>query len=511
MNSGRLPCRRDRKGIVIFLVVGIILMMTLLTYGFLISMRNQNLAAAQAGDRLRARQAAFSARELVCYLLEAPLSQRQAAGGLTDNPALFRQIRLQEQSVESSVWETSGFVVADRQANRLGVVDESSKIDLARLLEHDANNPGWGRESLLQLPGMTESMADRILDWIDADDEPREFGAESEFYLESLGRSPRNGIPPSLDELTQIPEITSELIHGQASRESETSNPRSPAVPRDSGEPSTGWSNFLTVHGAERNEDFDGNPRIHLNDSDLYNLHTRLAEAIDVETANFVILARQYGLESTSSGSSSSDSVSLQSASEIPLDFNTPANFEFESPLQIVDAIVRVGQEGESEETSRNRPRVASPFSGTDVGLDDRIEMLMDQTTASSSPVISGRVNILLAPREVLMSVPGIDSELAEQILANRENYRSGSRSCFWLLSSALITMEQMRQLEPWITNRGDVCQFVYGGWPEGTAAPVVFETVLDASSGTTVQRESNRLLETEGAFETLRPSAMEN
>ena len=35
---------------------------------------------------------------------------------------------------------------------------------------------------LMGLPGMTDDMADAILDWIDADDTPREQGAESDFY-----------------------------------------------------------------------------------------------------------------------------------------------------------------------------------------------------------------------------------------------------------------------------------------------------------------------------------------
>ena len=32
------------------------------------------------------------------------------------------------------------------------------------------------------LPGMTEDVADAILDWLDTDDEPRELGAEIEYY-----------------------------------------------------------------------------------------------------------------------------------------------------------------------------------------------------------------------------------------------------------------------------------------------------------------------------------------
>ncbi len=36
------------------------------------------------------------------------------------------------------------------------------------------------------LPGMTVEIADAILDYIDADEEPRPYGAESEYYRSSL-------------------------------------------------------------------------------------------------------------------------------------------------------------------------------------------------------------------------------------------------------------------------------------------------------------------------------------
>ena len=42
------------------------------------------------------------------------------------------------------------------------------------------------------VPGMTEELADGILDFIDADDEPRELGAESEYYA-GQGRQAKNG------------------------------------------------------------------------------------------------------------------------------------------------------------------------------------------------------------------------------------------------------------------------------------------------------------------------------
>ncbi len=65
---------------------------------------------------------------------------------------------------------------------RFGLEDESAKLNVNALLLADKMVSGGARQVLMALPGMTEQMADGILDWIDPDDEPREFGAEVESY-----------------------------------------------------------------------------------------------------------------------------------------------------------------------------------------------------------------------------------------------------------------------------------------------------------------------------------------
>ena len=39
------------------------------------------------------------------------------------------------------------------------------------------------RGFFMQMPNMTNDVADAILDWIDSDDNPRQYGAEAEYYL----------------------------------------------------------------------------------------------------------------------------------------------------------------------------------------------------------------------------------------------------------------------------------------------------------------------------------------
>ena len=70
------------------------------------------------------------------------------------------------------------------------------------MLLADTSGEGAARKLLMTLPGMTESIADAILDWIDPDDDTRDLGAEREYYA-SLPHpyAPRNGPLGSIEEL----------------------------------------------------------------------------------------------------------------------------------------------------------------------------------------------------------------------------------------------------------------------------------------------------------------------
>ena len=65
---------------------------------------------------------------------------------------------------------------AAARAWRFGYENESAKLHLAMLLEWDRKQPGAGRKALMSLADMDESTADAILDWVDADNVPRDYG-----------------------------------------------------------------------------------------------------------------------------------------------------------------------------------------------------------------------------------------------------------------------------------------------------------------------------------------------
>ena len=79
------------------------------------------------------------------------------------------------------------------------------------------------REALLTLPGVTEEIADSIIDWRDADDNPGAQGAESDTY-QAYPRpySAKNGPFDLVDELLLVKGITAPLLYGDPTQAATT-------------------------------------------------------------------------------------------------------------------------------------------------------------------------------------------------------------------------------------------------------------------------------------------------
>src|SRR5207253_3613271 len=95
---------------------------------------------------------------------------------------------------------------------RFGVTDEAGKLNLNALVALDPTGK-VAHDVLILLPNMTEEIADAIIDWIDADDEPRANGAESDYYS-GLGYRCKNGPLDTLEELLLVRGVTPQLLFG---------------------------------------------------------------------------------------------------------------------------------------------------------------------------------------------------------------------------------------------------------------------------------------------------------
>ncbi len=474
----------QRRGVVLVVVTVVILLISLAAFGFLVQMQGENLAARARGDMLQASAVASSGREYLAAILEAARASRPEGGDYRDQPEVFGALLVdgQEDDRDEERQGRCCLLVATTSVDatrpfRFGYENESTKLHLQSLVDWDRRRTGAGRTALMHLPGMDESTADAILDWVDTDEEPREFGAEADYYA-SLNPSyrPRNACPPTLEELLLVRGVTREKLLGfdvNANFRVDGSEQRlaEDAVDAAASEAAVPWVHLLTVYSGERNESFDGQARIYLNGDELGQLHQQLAVAFEPGWANFIVAYRQYG--------PFSGSGEAEDASSHTIDLTQPGKRRIRSPLELIGIRVALPDGSESKII------LESPFSSDETEMREYLPRLMDAVSVRRSPFMVGRVNINLAPPEVLAGIPGMDSDLVERLIGARTLTAAedpARRHPVWLLTEGVVDLTRMRQLLPYLTTGGDVGRAQIIGYYD-TRSPVVrFETVVDAT-----------------------------
>lgn len=481
---------QQRQGVVLFVVVIVVALVSLAAYGFVILMQSENRAAHLAADQMQVEQIAESGNAYLRVLAAQSRAQRDLIGGWHHNPSQFQDLTV---DADPTGTRHGRFSIVCTHLNddvmlggpRFGVENASTKLSLEALLQWDDQFPGAGRTALMQLPEMTETLADSLLDWIDADDVTREFGAESDFYLGlDPPRQPPNRLPSVLEELLDVQAIAGLSASPTASATRPQDRPVD-VPPEPTGDRSFApnhanampgnlpWWRFLTLHSAERNESYDGQPRINLNHSDLNGLYSELSARFGDELAKFVVALRLHG-------PSQSDSPGGTATAIPKLDLTITPTYELSSPLEIVDAAVAIPTStGEEESTEL----FTSPLSGR--GDQAQLVDFCDQTTTRSEPVLAGRININEAPREVLLAIPQFPREAVEQLIAIRGNRSEfpERRHAAWLLVEGVLDRDALIPLLPFITTGGDVIDAQVVAYYDDESPWARHRIVLDGTS----------------------------
>jgi hypothetical protein len=139
-----------------------------------------------------------------------------------------------------------------------------------------------------------------------------------------------------------------------------------------------------------------------------------------------------------------------------------PAHFSISSPLDLVDGVVRVAEPGKSG--TNGAPEVSEYVSPFQLQQGDSSQLIdfCDRTTTLAQATIEGRINVLLAPREVLLGIPGLSPEQVDQILNARTQDTADAatrRHAVWLLTEGLIDRATMQRIWPYVTVSGDIVQ----------------------------------------------------
>ncbi|KLU05742.1 general secretion pathway protein K [Rhodopirellula islandica] len=465
------------------MVMVIVTMVALAAYGF-----NQQMADAYRSSKLQieraqARLTVMSAIEALQSTLEQPRGSRLSWH--REPAALFTGVSLRENASQTEdvepEWMFSVLSPADpaavgtsmelAKAWRFGLTNESSKINLLALNQWEAAVPGQAKKTLMNLPGMDLAMAQALMnaygivdtapasamslsDRIGAfSDEQGSDGVSSsggDDADERIRQWANRWTGGDWDMNYQLDSLEQNLL------EEQTSLGATGSIEGTANARPVAWRDHLTFDSGQRNESLTGQPRVFLNGANLQKLHQDLLAIWPADWANFVIAVRQFGVRGQSSSRTGTSSVT---AAEWTPDFSIPASVRIASPLELANATVEVSQANEKPFSIR------SPFSDDFGDRSNYIRSLVDDVTVHPSRVIVGQVDVMEAPRPVLLGIPTITPEIVDQIIERRAS-QTGSVSptdtnvsrdtIAWLLIENVVDLPTFIKLQPWITVGGD-------------------------------------------------------
>jgi type II secretory pathway component PulK len=234
--TGLPKAGKHRGGSALIVVMWVLLILALLVSSMVYDMHIEASLTAYQRNRTQAQQFARAGIEYARYLLWKSVKIQPAAGMANDeDPDVFlAAARIQKGMAVTNVIHE----FAENQKFTVSLIPEQSFRNINRL----NGTTEW--PLLLQQAGIAEDLypelVDCVLDWIDADDNTRVNGAESDdaFYVDR-GYPTKNALLDSVEELLMIKGWTKAMVFG------------GPA-PRDSDPPMTGIAPLATVWGDGR-------------------------------------------------------------------------------------------------------------------------------------------------------------------------------------------------------------------------------------------------------------------
>jgi len=499
---------------VLVVVLILIALLSLSGYTFSEMMISEYRAAELTVRQAQARVQAESGVEAARVFLAQDLDVQQQTGGWYDNPAQFHAVVVADDARATRrgrfTFVAPRIESGTQDGVRYGLENESAKLNLNLVLQvakastsspsssstssasrstsssatpsSSTSTENAGRTMLMALPGMTEDVADAILDWLDSDDETRELGAEADYYSSlEPAYAPRNGLPKTLEELLRVRGVTASLLFGaDANRNgvidgNESSSSLFLGSENADDTSARGWSAYLTLYSAESTAKSDGTAKVKLNQSDMQQLSNELQQYFSAEQAKYVVIYRQYGPASCSSSPSGSSKgtwyerrprwsdrllISLAGGALGPVSLavladtgsstsGSATSTSGSSSGSSASRGTRTGSSSSSDSSSNSTTGTLSSLQldyttqattqlssvldllESSVTVDNKkyaspftkedLDKLMENTTTATGSSIVGRVNINRAPRAVLAAIPGMTDEALESILALRQ------------------------------------------------------------------------------------------
>ena len=507
--------RSDVTGFVLPTVCIVILFLTFQAYVFTELMLVENIASVAAGKSRVAMSLSDSGIEYVASKITADQKGPAYAFNLDEWHGSMLSKRGRNYG-EFEIFCRRGF--GSQWAS--GVSDEARKLNLNEL-PRDMEHALEARRMLLCFPLVTPRLADAILDWIDEDEEPRPFGAESSYYSSLSGNGGARNQPLNhLDDLLGVRGMTRKILYGADERSGWTGKPMSVGTENELAgritQPSSNrkdlcLEDFWTVYGGESFFTPKGERKILVNNPDLALLFDNLARKYGEEVATYVVAYRLYGpLDKSSlpadnflvdeaeetrrrgerqSGSQENGLSVLTPDSDVTrgvLKIGSEGDFQIRSVYDLIGVPVLLPKEN-------NFQKLSSPWKSTADAYREVVPDLQAGFSFYNATPINVKVNVNLAPVEVLNAIPGMEDGLAARVVKMRSRLGQGSTdarsprnarvsfSIDWLRSEGVMTMEQLRTYAPYLTVRGNAFRFISRGRSLPSGQVFSQQIVLDA------------------------------
>jgi hypothetical protein len=256
---------------------------------------------------------------------------------------------------------------------------------------------------------------------------------------------------------------------------------------------------YLTVDGAESNYMRNGEKKINVNGADMVGVYDRISAELGEKAASYIVAMRLVGTTeaegralSESSGGDGRFASSRQKEAILRaqqqaesgvgskgkrtmetragMDLSRKPAFVIRSVFDLVGTKVRI-------DIDHKEVLMRSPWGGDAPDLSRTLQQLESVLAFSDEEVVNHRINVLVAPRPVLLTVPGMTTELADQLIAMRPKTNNPLAEVY---SSKQKDMREIRNVFQYLTIGGDVHRGVSVVHVDGTRNALALEFVID-------------------------------
>jgi len=514
--------RKDRRGVILPVVLLILTLLGLL--GAMFAFRvNADLSSTQVvADRLQTRLAAEAGLERVKLLLR---NGRFDMERWYNNPEELHRIIVWMDGGSETDWGTNEefegdefafrfSIVADDPTDdedfvRFGLTDEASKVNL-----NTATEAQWLKLVRAALGDDEETdpvnIVNAILDWRDADATPRGAPGDTEgAYYRKLERpyQVRNGPFESVEELLLVKGVTGRLLYGEdfdrngLITPNEDDGERSFPPDNEDNKLNRGMYPYLSVHAQELNVSNDNRPRVY-----LFGEATKLQAELTIafpdrpDVVKFIVDAtkkpaggkkskgkKEEKKDKTPTGEDKkggdNNDPNARAGGDEKNDPNATAGSNDGGDPKNPGAGGKDKQQTITSPASLLRERkvgenvVPSPLTVEDLPL------LLDKLTTikPDQKTIPGLININTAPQLVLECIDGLSEEQVDAILDMRERVGpEAKKTTAWLLAEGVLDLDTFDKIAPQITARAQQFTVESLGYADHKGMVTRLQAVLD-------------------------------